>query len=301
MAGTGVAYPADAVAGSPTFTSLNGRNAFAAAMAGATASKPLGGISGVRPGTPASTVTATSTTWTAQPFAGYVELEASGTNSGYFFAFGGVTTGAVTAAGGSARTDIVWVQIADPNTSDGSTGAPRMIIDYTANTTTPPARAFVIAQINVPASGGGAPTVTWVAPYTVAAGGILPVPAGSYPASPYMGQYVDDPTRGLLRYDGTAWGKPVPAAAYAQAAGTVSSAANTTGANAITFPASRFSQPPIVVVTLDGYAANAVALVTNVTASGCSINTYNVSTGANTSGVPFGWVAIQMTASSAAG
>lgn len=203
MAGTGVAYPADAVTGAPLFTALQGRNALSVMMGGASSARPLGGVTGVRPGTPATTVTATSTTWTAAPFAGYIDLQASNTNSGYAFVFGASTSGAVTAAGGSARTDIVWVQIADSNTGDGSTGAPRVIIDYTANTLTPPARAFVIAQINVPASGGGAPTVTWVAPYTVAAGGILPVPTTIYPASSYNGQYVDDAVYGQMRSNGT--------------------------------------------------------------------------------------------------
>jgi len=33
-----------------------------------------------------------------------------------------------------------------------------------------PARCLVIAQVNVPASGGGSPSVTWVAPYAVSAG-----------------------------------------------------------------------------------------------------------------------------------
>jgi len=207
MAGTGVAYPADAVAGSPQFTANQGRNAFSGAMAGATASRPLGGISGVRPGTPANTITATSTTWTMNPngFAGYIDLETSATNSGYFFSFSGTITGAVTAAGGSPRTDIVWVKIDDSNTSDGSSGAPRVELDYSANTTTPPARAFVIAQINVPASGGGSPTVTWVAPYTVAAGGILPIASTAITASTYPGQYIDDPTQGLMRSNGTTW------------------------------------------------------------------------------------------------
>jgi hypothetical protein len=34
---------------------------------------------------------------------------------------------------------------------------------------------MLLASISVPASGGGAPAVTWVAPYTAAAGGILSV------------------------------------------------------------------------------------------------------------------------------
>jgi hypothetical protein len=174
MAGTGTAYPADAVSGAPTFTASQGRTSFAAAMGGATAARPLGGLSGVRPGTPTNTVTATSTTWTAASFGGYIDLHALATNGGYFFSFPTGGSGAIVAAVATARQDIMWVRIDDSNTSDGS-GARQVVIDYTPNTLTPPARAFVIAIINVPATGGGAPTVTWVAPYTVAAGGILPV------------------------------------------------------------------------------------------------------------------------------
>jgi hypothetical protein len=70
---------------------------------------------------------------------------------------------------------------------------------------------MVLATIQVPLSGGGAPTVIWVAPYTVAAGGVLPVSAGIYPATPYTGQYVDDATLGLLRYNGTTWINPLAA------------------------------------------------------------------------------------------
>jgi hypothetical protein len=64
---------------------------------------------------------------------------------------------------------------------------------------------MVLATIQVPMSGGGSPTVIWTAPYTVGAGGVLPVPAGVYPATPYVGQYVDDATLGLLRWNGTTW------------------------------------------------------------------------------------------------
>jgi len=81
---------------------------------------------------------------------------------------------------------------------------------------------MVLATIQVPMSGGGSPTVIWTAPYTVAAGGVLPVPAGVYPATPYTGQYVDDATLGLLRWNGTAWGRPLAPAVSAKS--TVNSA-----------------------------------------------------------------------------
>ena len=81
------------------------------------------------------------------------------------------------------RVDIVWLRVDDPAETDGSS-VPAVVAGYTAGAplaTNPvppatPARCVVLAWINVPLSGGGAPTVTWKAPYTVSAGGILPVP-----------------------------------------------------------------------------------------------------------------------------
>jgi hypothetical protein len=61
-----------------------------------------------------------------------------------------------------------------------------------------------LATINVPASGGGSPTVSQtVLPYTVAPGGILPLQS-SAPPSPYIGQFYDNGTD-LLRYNGSSW------------------------------------------------------------------------------------------------
>ena len=101
------------------------------------------------------------------------------------------------------------MQVDDPSESDGSS-VPAVTRKYLAGTvasTAPatPARSMVVAHINVPISGGGSPTVTWKAPYTVAAGGIQPVPTTVYPANPYTGQYVDDGALGLLRWNGSAW------------------------------------------------------------------------------------------------
>jgi hypothetical protein len=205
MAGTGIAYPIDGPTG---YTATQGRTAYSAALGGATAARPLGGFSGVRPGTPTNTVTATTTTWTAAAFAGTIDLHALATNGPYLFSFPSGGSGAVVAQIGTARQDIIWVRVDDLNTSDGS-GARQVVIDYSANTLTPPARAFVIAIINNTAAGGGAPSVTWVAPYAVAAGGVQPVASGVRPASPYLGQYIDDAATGLLRYNGTNWSAAV--------------------------------------------------------------------------------------------
>jgi len=180
MAGVGTAYPADYsdTYSGPEYTSQEGRTALAATMAGATAARPLGGISGVRPGTP-NVASATPGTWTVTPFGGYIDLETSASNGGYFFSFLSNSTGTVSAAEGSARVDLLYVQIADTNTGDSTTVAPRVILDYQKGAagagvpTLTAARAFVIAQINVPATGGGSPTITWVAPYCAAAGGTV--------------------------------------------------------------------------------------------------------------------------------
>ena len=289
MSGTGIAYPIDASSGTPQFAAAQGRTAFAAAMAGATSSRPLGGLTGVRPGTPTNTVTATSTTWTVQPFGGYIDLHTLATNGGYLFSFQSVSSGTMTAAGGSARTDIVWVRIDDSNTGDSS-GARQVVVDYTANTTTPPARAFVIAQINVPASGGGSPTVTWVAPYTTAAGGITPV--STAPATSYKGQYVDDGD-GLLRSDGTAFHRVAP---FAVATGTI---ASSTGSNAITLPSGRFSVAPIIFGWIRSPSVGEVASGSASSSTAATINTANGS--GFTTGKTVDWLAIQMLSATAAG
>lgn len=177
----GIAYPADysATYSGPVYTANQGRTALSAAMGGATSTRPLGGISGVRPGTPSTTVTATSTTWTAAAFAGYIDTAASATNGGYYFSFPSGGTSSVTAAAASARIDIIYVQLSDVNTGDGTTVAPKVDVLYLAGTAgsgvppTTPARSFVVAQLNVPATGGGSPTVTWVAPVCFGAGGAV--------------------------------------------------------------------------------------------------------------------------------
>lgn len=212
---------ADAVTGAPSYVGRALRQLLSPSLAGATAARPLGAISGVRPGTLASIVAATSSTWTVTPFAGMIDLEAAAIAGGYPFAFDANVTGSVTAANATnPRVDILYVRVSDPAEGDGS-ASPLIEVLYLAGTAasvpvapTVPARSFVIANLNVPVSGGGSPTVSWNAPYTVAAGGILPVPTTVYPASPYKGQYVDDASLGLLRWSGIAWssigGAPQP-------------------------------------------------------------------------------------------
>lgn len=170
---------ADAVGGAPSYTGRALRQLGSVLLGGATSARPLGASSGVRPGTPSTIVTASSTTWTVTPFAGVIDGATAAIAGPYPYAFDTNQTGSVTAAGGSARVDRLDVQVVDP--AEGGVGGanPLIQIVYTVGTpglATAPAQSHPLAQINVPASGGGAPTVSWVAPYAVAAGGVVPFP-----------------------------------------------------------------------------------------------------------------------------
>ncbi len=244
-------WPVNAVAGSPAYSGRMLRQTLSPLVGGASASRPLGARTGVRPGTSTTTVTATSTTWSCGPFAGVADLETASEAGPYPFAFDAVATGSVTAANASyARVDIIYVQISDPAESDGSS-VPSVVRGYLAGTAsaspvapTPPARSFVIANINVPVSGGGSPSVTWVAPTTVSAGGILPVGtlAQLNAISGVTGQYAavtSDSTvtnRGLYFWNGTAWTVAQPGGlipVVPSGIGTVTAGTVTVGANGV--------------------------------------------------------------------
>lgn len=161
-------------ANTATYTGRELRQLDSPLLAGATSARPLGSRSGVRPGTSTTTASATATVWTVQPFSGIIDFVTAAEAGAYPFAFDAAQTGAVTAAAGSARIDILYVEGNDPAESAGTPLG--VSVKYLAGTAgsgvppTTPARSFVIALINVPASGGGSPTVTWTAPYCAASG-----------------------------------------------------------------------------------------------------------------------------------
>jgi hypothetical protein len=71
-----------------------------------------------------------------------------------------------------------------------------------------PAGALVLAEANVGTNIANASlaTITQVGAAACARGGIaVAASSAQYPASPYVGQYVDDANLGLLRWNGTAW------------------------------------------------------------------------------------------------
>jgi hypothetical protein len=207
---------ANAVGGAPAYSGRALRQLNGVAFAGATSGRPLGARSGVRPGTSTTTVTATSTAWTCGPVAGIADVMTAAESGAYPFSCDLTATGGVMAASASyPRVDIVYVLITDP---ENGTTVPTVTRGYLAGTAaaspvTPvaPTGAFTIANINVPISGGGAPTVTWVAPYAVAAGGMTPVRnqgERNAQASPIPGQsfyLLDSDTISSRNGAGTGW------------------------------------------------------------------------------------------------
>lgn len=299
----------EVASGAPTYTARQGRQINAVAFAGATAARPLGALTGVRPGTSSSTVTVTSSTWSCGEFSGLADLMVAGEAGPYPFAFDGTAGGSLTPADVSnPRVDIVYVQVTDPE--DGVT-VPTAVRGYLAGTAasspTPPnapTGAFTIATISVPKVGTGSPTVTWVAPVVVAAGGIIPYPTKSaMPTVGALGQVaiVDaDPivANNRLWYGtGTGWTHSLNGAVpFAAASGAGSNPASFYGA--VTFPTGRFTVAPLVFLQILGSGV-AFPLITSVTATGFSGGAFN--SGGTAVAGNWNWHAVQMTATAAAG
>lgn len=164
--------PIDASAGAPAYSAQHTRQAFSAFLGPAPTGRPVGAISGVRPGTPSTTVSLSGTgsmTWNVAAHAGVIDGEPASAGP-YLYATDGTDTGTITAANATnPRVDIIYVRVDDAD--QDASGLRGGTVGYLSGTpaATPyapatPARSIVIADINVPASGGGAPTVSWVAP-----------------------------------------------------------------------------------------------------------------------------------------
>jgi len=163
-----------------------------------------------------------------------MDVEVAAECGAYTYANDAVITGAMTAAHATlARVDILWMRVDDP--PEDGTSVPAVVGGYTAGTaaSTPaapatPARCMVLGWVNVPASGGGSPTVIWVAPYTVAAGAPTPVWSAAdrdakFPV-PYDGlQVYRLDTHRVEVYNGTSWASASPVG------GVFSGACSTTG------------------------------------------------------------------------
>lgn len=170
-------HPVDAVSGSPTLTGRKFRHILSAALP-AIDGYPYGTIGGVRWGTPSSTVTASSSTWGVATHVGVVDPHYGAQAGPYLYEVTVAESGSMNAAHATnPRYDIISVRIDDPAESDGSS-VPAAAVVYTAGTAAAspsvpatPARSMKLAEIYVPASGGGAPTVAWVAHYLASGAG----------------------------------------------------------------------------------------------------------------------------------
>lgn len=280
-----------------------------AAQYGGGSGQQLGGRSGLRVGTPADTLTATSTTWTLKPCAAQID---PGTNKGmYGWASDQNITGSVTASDATyARKDIVYIQVNDQTAGDGSgaSSAPVLYLAGSPSATpaapTLPARSFLVGTIDVPKTGGGSPTATLNPARFVAAGAPLPATLAERDALTKYDmltvQRTDVAGRPLETWDGSEWVRF--SRSYAKAAGTANigivGASVSAGPFGQTFPAGRFTVAPIVTVTTD--QARVIAVAADVTSTGFNLYLQNV-TGTPSANGQLRWTAEQMTATSAAG
>lgn len=205
---SGICLPIDAQSGAPAFPASQNRVAFGALMLGRT-DRPLGAVSGVRPGSE-PTVTVTATQWTVTPFVATVDPETALTVGAYLVGFLADETGTINAADSTyARIDRLDVQVPDDPAGASPLDAQIVYTEGVASSSPAvpdaPGRSIPLGQISVPKAGQGSPSFASTLQRTVANGGILPVPdSGYYPANPYVGQYVDDAQLGLVRYSGAA-------------------------------------------------------------------------------------------------
>lgn len=205
--------PMDASGGLPTYSASNERQADAALYGGGSG-LALGARSGFRPGA-GNVLTVSSTTWTLTPGAAIITPGAATAQGSYRWSSDANSTGAITAADATyARKDIVYIQVNDSSSGDGS-GALTAPVLYLAGTpsATPvaptlPPRSFLVGTITVPQVGGGSPTVVKNPAVFVAAGGIQPIAdqAEQDGLTPYKGMRIRRMDLGFdAVYNGTRW------------------------------------------------------------------------------------------------
>jgi len=195
--------------GAPLYSAVELRRLDAALLYGGVADR-LGAHEGVRPGP--DPVSLSGTTWTVHDTPAVVYPGATSTSGPYRVALLS-TSGSVNAAAAQPRKDIIVCQVQDDD--EDSSGQRRARPVYMAGEAsaspvepTVPDGAFRLASIDVPASGGGSPTLTVTTPHSVAAGGILPVrnSAGLPSVGVGNGMFAwQKDTKALLAYDGTSW------------------------------------------------------------------------------------------------
>jgi hypothetical protein len=196
----------------PQYTAGELRQAMA--LGGVYGGRALGARQGVRPGGTQWSVTLAGDQLTVNPGAGLVDPGLTTPQGPYWVALPLAETHTLTPAHAtSPRKDLVVVRVYD--TDEDASGLRLARSEYLEGVPAPspsepavPAGAVRVALVDVPASGGGAAVVTFVAPYTVAPGGILPIRNAAEEAlvvaAPGLAIYrLDGP--GLAIFDGAAW------------------------------------------------------------------------------------------------
>lgn len=161
----------------------------------------LGARSGVRPGGQDAAFLS-GTTWTVRAHSGVIYPALTSTSGPYRYAQEQESGSIDPADSSNPRVDAVDIIIMDDD--EDNSGQRRSRAVYTAGTpaSSPvppatPAGSIRLLEIDVPA-GAGSPSATYVAPATVASGGVLPVPSDS--ALPTAGLY--DGMTAVLRDSG---------------------------------------------------------------------------------------------------
>ncbi|MEU5965957.1 hypothetical protein ABZ777_32530 [Micromonospora parva] len=200
----------NASGGAPAYSANELRQAMSLALM--YGGRLLGARQGVRPGGDQLRVTLSSSTITVQPGVCCIDPGLSSPQGPYWVAIPAAETPGPLAAADATnpRKDIVIGRVYDHD--EDSSGLRLARSEYLAGVAGPapaepavPAGAIRLATIDVPASGGGSAVVTDRRPWTVAAGGVLPVRdlAEQTALSPWEGMaiYRADADR-VLVYDG---------------------------------------------------------------------------------------------------
>ena len=189
-----------------TYNGLLGRTYHVASTFYSTGASALQVMSGVVPSSGQLTVTPGSGLAVTVATGACVVANSSGsTYGGYLMT--NMSSGSLTVATADTtnpRIDIVCVTVSDMGTS--ASAAVIQIITGTPAATpaapSPPGNSLVLANITVPANATSLTSANIVtqARLTVAAGGVLPVAAGSAPSG-YTGAYIHDTGTGALRHN----------------------------------------------------------------------------------------------------
>ncbi|QUQ62687.1 hypothetical protein [Kutzneria sp. CA-103260] len=201
---------------------VNGIDATAARLAtgllaapdGSATATPLRSLAGIRPtpGFPGQVAVVAGSNPVAvsvNPFQAVIPDLTPGGGGAFLATLGSAQQLPLAAADGQqSRLDRVVAEI-DPSSANGF--VVHVVTGQPANPPQPPAvknpSYLELAQIQVPPTGGGTPTVTDRRTLTTALGGVLPVfKPEQRPAAPYQGMYVHRlDTNNLELFDGAAW------------------------------------------------------------------------------------------------